>query len=80
MKSRTTRWPNVYIIAYERQCLIAAGRDPMIIPDEPPGWLSIAEVCARFKWSEATVRARVKEGRFPQGVTVDVASGDLVQP
>jgi predicted DNA-binding transcriptional regulator AlpA len=65
---RAVAWPNVEVLRWMRQKITTAGGDPKTIPDEPPAFWRVPEVCRRTGLSRATLYRFADAGHFPRAV------------
>lgn len=71
LRPRAVAWLSPDIIAWQRQCLIDAGQDPSIVPDEPFRFLRLPEVVERVGLSVPTIYRKIADGKFPKSVRID---------
>lgn len=74
---RAVAWPNTAIVIWMRDCLVAAGADPNLIPDnEPPRLLRLKEVEARCGLRRSSIYRKVAEGTFPRPILISGSNSE----
>jgi predicted DNA-binding transcriptional regulator AlpA len=65
------RWTTAQIIEVQRQVLIANGKDPSVVPDEPFRFLQLREVKSRVGLGTTSIYKAMAAGKFPRPVRLD---------
>jgi len=74
-RPRSVRWTTSQIVDTQRKILIAAGQDPMVVPELPFRFLTQREVREMLGLSTASIYRGMAAGKIPRPIVIDGITG-----